>query len=82
MWLVVLAVVLGGAAISLQAPINAALARELGAPVPAGTDRTKQSGFTPYTAIRDGRGGPAMRPELLPRRDAGAVNSVGELAAE
>jgi transporter family-2 protein len=35
MWLVVLAVVLGGAAISLQAPINAALARELGAPVPA-----------------------------------------------
>lgn len=35
MWWVVLAVVLGGAAISLQAPINAALAREVGAPVPA-----------------------------------------------
>lgn len=35
MWWIVLAVVLGGAAISLQAPINAALARELGAPVPA-----------------------------------------------
>ena len=35
MWWVIMAVVLGGAAISLQAPINAALARELGAPVPA-----------------------------------------------
>ncbi len=35
MWWIILAVVLGGAAISLQAPINAALARELGAPVPA-----------------------------------------------
>jgi transporter family-2 protein len=35
MWWIILAVVLGGAAISLQAPINASLARELGAPVPA-----------------------------------------------
>lgn len=35
MWWIILIVVLGGAAISLQAPINAALARELGAPVPA-----------------------------------------------
>lgn len=35
MWWVVLAVVLGGAAIAVQAPINAALGRELGAPVPA-----------------------------------------------
>lgn len=32
---VVLAVVLGGAAIALQAPINGALSRELGSPVPA-----------------------------------------------
>ncbi|MDP3194097.1 DMT family transporter [Tabrizicola sp.] len=35
MWWVILAVVLGGAAISVQAPINAALSRELGAAVPA-----------------------------------------------
>ena len=35
MWWIILAVVLGGAAISVQAPINGALARELGAPVPA-----------------------------------------------
>lgn len=35
MWWIVAAVVLGGMAISLQAPINAALARELGGPVPA-----------------------------------------------
>jgi transporter family-2 protein len=35
MWWIILAVVLGGAAISVQAPINAALARELGAAVPA-----------------------------------------------
>jgi transporter family-2 protein len=35
MWWIVVAVVLGGAAVSLQAPINAALGRELGAPVPA-----------------------------------------------
>ena len=35
MWWIVAAVVLGGTAISLQAPINAALARELGGPVPA-----------------------------------------------
>ena len=34
MWWIVAAVVLGGTAISLQAPINAALARELGGPVP------------------------------------------------
>lgn len=32
---VLLAVVLGGVAIALQAPVNAALARELGGPVPA-----------------------------------------------
>lgn len=35
MWWIVAAVVLGGTAIALQAPINAALARELGGPVPA-----------------------------------------------
>ena len=35
MWWIVLAVVLGGAAISFQAPINAALGRELGSPLPA-----------------------------------------------
>lgn len=35
MWWIVAAVVLGGTAVSLQAPINAALARELGGPVPA-----------------------------------------------
>lgn len=35
MWWIILTVVLGGAAISIQAPINGALARELGAPVPA-----------------------------------------------
>ncbi|RYI24850.1 MAG: DMT family transporter [Acetobacteraceae bacterium] len=35
MWWIVAAVVLGGTAISMQAPINAALARELGGPVPA-----------------------------------------------
>ncbi|HLQ18971.1 MAG TPA: DMT family transporter [Tabrizicola sp.] len=35
MWLLILAVILGGAAISIQAPINAALGRELGSPVPA-----------------------------------------------
>ena len=35
MWWIVAAVVLGGAAVALQAPINAALARELGGPVPA-----------------------------------------------
>lgn len=35
MWWIVAAVVLGGTAISLQAPINAALSRELGGPVPA-----------------------------------------------
>jgi transporter family-2 protein len=35
MWWIVAAVVLGGTAISLQAPINAALAQELGGPVPA-----------------------------------------------
>ncbi len=35
MWWIILVVVLGGAAISIQAPINAALGRELGAPVPA-----------------------------------------------
>lgn len=35
MWWIVAAVVLGGTAISLQAPINAALAKELGGPVPA-----------------------------------------------
>lgn len=32
---ILLAVVLGGVAIALQAPVNAALARELGGPVPA-----------------------------------------------
>jgi hypothetical protein len=53
-----------------------------GAPVPAGTDRTRQRGFTQQTAIRDGCGGPAMRPRPRPRREARAVNSVGELAAE
>jgi bacterial/archaeal transporter family-2 protein len=35
MWWIVAAVALGGTAISLQAPINAALAKELGGPVPA-----------------------------------------------
>jgi bacterial/archaeal transporter family-2 protein len=35
MWLAILAVALGGVAIAVQAPINAALGRELGAPVPA-----------------------------------------------
>ena len=35
MWWIVAAVVLGGMAISLQAPINAALAQEMGGPVPA-----------------------------------------------
>ena len=35
MWWIVAAVVLGGAAVAAQAPINAALARELGGPVPA-----------------------------------------------
>jgi bacterial/archaeal transporter family-2 protein len=35
MWWLLAAVVLGGTLISLQAPINAALARELGGPVPA-----------------------------------------------
>lgn len=35
MWWILGAVVLGGTAIALQAPINAALARELGGPVPA-----------------------------------------------
>jgi transporter family-2 protein len=35
MWWIVAAVVLGGTAIALQAPINAALSRELGGPVPA-----------------------------------------------
>ena len=35
MWLAVLAVALGGVAIAVQAPINAALGRGLGAPVPA-----------------------------------------------
>ena len=35
MWWIVAAVVLGGTAVALQAPINAALARELGGPVPA-----------------------------------------------
>lgn len=35
MWWIILTVVVGGAAISIQAPINAALGRELGAPVPA-----------------------------------------------
>ena len=35
MWLAVVAVVLGGVAIAVQAPINAALGRGLGAPVPA-----------------------------------------------
>ena len=53
-----------------------------GAPVPAGTDRTRQRGFTQQIAIRDGCGGPAMRPRPRPRREARAVNSVGELAAE
>jgi len=53
-----------------------------GAPVPAGTDRTRQRGFTQSIAIRDGRDGPAMRPKRLLRREAGVVNSVGKLAAE
>ena len=35
MWWAVLAVALGGVAIAVQAPINAALGRGLGAPVPA-----------------------------------------------
>lgn len=35
MWLAVAAVALGGVAIAMQAPINAALGRGLGAPVPA-----------------------------------------------
>lgn len=35
MWYAVMAVVLGGVAISVQAPINAALGRGLGGPVPA-----------------------------------------------
>jgi transporter family-2 protein len=35
MWWIVAAVVLGGTAVALQAPVNAALARELGGPVPA-----------------------------------------------
>lgn len=35
MWWIVGAVVLGGTAIAMQAPVNAALARELGGPVPA-----------------------------------------------
>ena len=35
MWWIVAAVVLGGTAIAMQAPVNAALARELGGPVPA-----------------------------------------------
>jgi transporter family-2 protein len=35
MWLAVAAVALGGVAIAVQAPINAALGRGLGAPVPA-----------------------------------------------
>lgn len=35
MWWILAAVVLGGTAIAMQAPINAALARELGGPVPA-----------------------------------------------
>ncbi|MBA3908533.1 MAG: EamA-like transporter family protein [Rhodobacter sp.] len=35
MWWAVVAVVLGGVAIAVQAPINAALGRGLGAPVPA-----------------------------------------------
>ncbi|MBN8629713.1 MAG: DMT family transporter, partial [Rhodobacterales bacterium] len=35
MWWIVAAVVLGGMAISVQAPINAALTRELGGPVAA-----------------------------------------------
>lgn len=35
MWWIVAAVVLGGTAVALQAPINAALSRELGGPVPA-----------------------------------------------
>jgi bacterial/archaeal transporter family-2 protein len=35
MWWIIAAVVLGGTAIAMQAPVNAALARELGGPVPA-----------------------------------------------
>ena len=35
MWLAILAVAVGGMAIAVQAPINGALGRELGAPVPA-----------------------------------------------
>lgn len=35
MWWIVAAVVLGGTAVALQAPVNAALSRELGGPVPA-----------------------------------------------
>ena len=35
MWLAIAAVALGGVAIAVQAPINAALGRGLGAPVPA-----------------------------------------------
>jgi bacterial/archaeal transporter family-2 protein len=35
MWLAVVAVALGGVAIAIQAPINAALGRGLGGPVPA-----------------------------------------------
>ena len=35
MWWIVAAVVLGGTASAMQAPINAALARELGGTIPA-----------------------------------------------
>ena len=44
MWWIVAAVVLGGTAISLQAPINAALARELGGPVPAAGRAVERAG--------------------------------------
>ncbi len=55
MWWIVAAVVLGGTAISLQAPINAALARELGGPVPAAAV-SFGVGFVVLLAIALGQG--------------------------
>lgn len=67
MWWIILAVVLGGAAISVQAPINAALSRELGAKVPAAAV-SFGVGFLVLVAVAavQGQGGAFLRLPQVP----------------
>ncbi|MFO1201322.1 MAG: DMT family transporter [Tabrizicola sp.] len=67
MWWIVAAVVLGGTAISLQAPINAALARELGGPVPAAAVSFGVGFVVLFTiALVQGQGGAFLKLPQVP----------------